>query len=410
MNKRVVITGQGLISAFSDRPEDFHEALCQGDTAIGPLSWEDELPELVVSAAQISEFDPRKYLGGANLRPLDRAGLLAVSGAKNALESSGWTEAMRQETSLDLVLGTMFCGPHTITQFDRAALTKGPRAAKPLDFANTVINAAAGHTAIWHGLSGESIAIASGPTSGMRALLYAARRITLGRSQAILTGGVEELGFEINYALHHSQHLHQGSNCLVRPYGDDRSGFALGEGCAFLMLEEYEAAVEREANILAEICGYGSSFDPHQGGDEGAAIDAIVRSIRAAIEEAGLESGQIGCLSVSGNGSPTDDRREAWALEKVFGQELPQIPLFAIAGAIGETLGAGGTMQTLALVESARRGRIPGTIGAVERDAALPRLRLLPTPIEATFDYSLALSVGFDGSSVALVIKTHRSL
>jgi 3-oxoacyl-[acyl-carrier-protein] synthase II len=407
MRNRVAITGVGAVSALGDEPGVFHEALSRGESALGVITQFDrkDLPVLA-RGAEIKGYDAKRYLGDVNLRPLDRTGQLAVSGAQRALESSGWTAEMREEIEMDLVLGTMFCCVHTNIQFDRTALVSGPKYIKPLDFANTVINAAAGQTAIWHHLRGANMTVSAGMTSGMHALQYAARRVALGWSEAVLVGGVEELCFETWYGFAQSGHLHEDDgDGGPKPFSRGRSGFLPGEGSGYLVLENTDFATARGARILGELSGYGSSYDLTRGSDEKSAIAAGVRAVRSALETAAITADCLGCISASGNGSATGDRFEACALGEVFGGRLASIPVFALAGALGETFGASGLLQTIALLESGRRSRIPPTLGAEEYDDTLPALALSGSSRDGSFRHGLVVSNGFDGSSAAVVIK-----
>ena len=278
MKKRVVVTGAGAISALGDDPGTLHQALWRGDSAIGTITRFDRQNLPVAWGAEIKDFDAKRYLGEVNLRPLDRTSQLAASGAQRALESSGWTAEMREVAEMEIVLGTMFCSVRTNTQFDRAALISGPKHIKPLDFANTVINSATGQTAIWHRLRGATMTVSAGTTSGLHALQYAARRIALGWSDAVLVGGVEELCFETWYAFSQSGHLAgAGPNGGSMPFSSGRTGFFPGEGSGYLMLEDSDSATARGATVLAEIAGYGSSYDPTRGADEDSAVAAGVR-------------------------------------------------------------------------------------------------------------------------------------
>lgn len=406
MRKRTVITGAGVISALGDERGSLHEALCRGAGAIGQITkWEGWKTSPSPRGGEIGDFDARQYLGEGNLRPLDRTGLLAASGAQRALAMSGWTEGMREEVEVDYVLGTMFCCGRTIAQFDRTAMVKGPKYVKPLDFANTVINAATGQTAIWHRLRGANMTVSAGTVSGLRALEYATRRVAQGWCDAVLVGGVEELCFETAYAFAQAGRLDDSENgALPVPFGKGRRGFLPGEGSGYFMLEEAEAAAARGAGVIGEIAGCGSSYDPTRGADERSAAEAVARAVRGALEIGGIAAGDVGCLSLSGNGSKLWDGVEARALATVFGERLGSIPAFAIAGALGETLGASGMLQVNALLESGRKGRIPPTIGADNYDDSLPALGLSEKVTEGRFDYGLAVSTGMDGSTAAVVI------
>jgi len=405
MKKRVVVTGAGAISALGDDPATLHQALCLGNSAIGPITRFDRQNLPAARGAEIRDFDAKRYLGEVNLRPLDRTSQLAVCGAKRALESAGWTSEMREVAEMELVLGTMFCSVRTNTQFDRSALISGPKHIKPLDFANTVINSATGQTAIWHRLRGANMTISAGTTSGVHALQYAARRVALGWSRAVLVGGVEELCFETWYAFAQSGHLAgAGRNGGSMPFSRGRTGFFPGEGSGYLVLEDSDAATARGATVLAEIAGYGSSYDPTRGANENSAVAAGVRAIKTALETAAIAPEIIGCISASGNGSAAGDRVEACALREIFGARLALIPAFALAAALGETFGASGLLQTITLIESARRGQITPTHGVEDYDETLPIMALSSSPRNASFDHGLVMSNGFDGSTVAVII------
>ena len=271
--RRVVVTGIGALTPLGDRPDGVHEALCEGRSALAPVeglessSGSGRVPRL--PAAELRDFDPRAYLTTGNLRPLDRTGQLTASAAALALEASGWEAAELEEREVGLVLGTMFGSMRTISEFDRRAVVDGPNYAKPMHFANTVINAAAGQTAIWHGLTGINATVSAGTVSGLSAIGYAADLIRQGRATALLAGGAEELCAETFYGFYKAGYLGGGGEAtpLTVPLDRRRNGFALGEAAVLLMLEEAEAARERGAEVLAEIGGYGSAYDLSRGAD-----------------------------------------------------------------------------------------------------------------------------------------------
>ena len=191
MRRRVVVTGAGAISSLADSAAGLHEALKEGRSGLKPI----ELFPLnglgPRQAGEVRPFDPKVWLGERNLRPVDRTARLLLVAAQQALEASGWTPELRTREQAGLVLGTMYCSVRTIAEFDRRAVQAGPSHASPLDFANSVINAAAGQAAIWHGLPGVNSTISAGAASGLLALATATDLIRTGRSGALLAGGVE---------------------------------------------------------------------------------------------------------------------------------------------------------------------------------------------------------------------------
>jgi len=409
MGRRTVISGIGIISALGDAPGSVHAALCEGGTAFRDIEFSgwDGLPATTPRGAEIPDFSATRWLGDVNLRPLERSGQLSISAALLALGSGGWTAEMREEVEVDLVLATAFGSVGNIASFDRITQANGPRHAKPLDFANTVINAPAGQTAIWHHLTGSNTTVCAGKTSSLRALKPAARAISDGKSHAVLVGGVETMSFVTHTGYSQSGHLQAGRDSGDPvPFHRDRQGFLLGEGSAFLVLEEAGAARARGAQVLAEIRGCGSSFDPGGGQVERPAVEACARSIRAALVSAELSPDQIGLICSSASGAVSADRIEVLALAEVFGPRLAEIPLFAPAGALGETLGASGMLQVVTLIESMRAGCVPGSPGADGYDAQLPACGFRQDCQRGHFANGLAISTGLEGSSAAAVIST----
>src|SRR5436305_9401961 len=308
MGRRVVITGAGCLSCLADSPAGLHAALCAGRSGLKSIELFPTEGIGCHQAGEIRPFDAPSYLPDRNLRPIDRTSRLLLVAAGQALEASGWTAAAAAEREVGLVLGTTFCSVRTIAEFDRRGLQLGPSHASPLDFANSVINAAAGQTAIWYGLRGLNSTISAGAASGLAALGYAVDQIRGGRATALLAGGAEELCFESFFGHYQAGRLcgspagrGEGSGEFPIPFDARRNGFALAEGAALVTLEDAEAAAERGAPVLAEVLGQGSGFDPL--GTEASAVGAVARAVRLALEDAELGAGDVDVLSAGANGS-----------------------------------------------------------------------------------------------------------
>jgi 3-oxoacyl-[acyl-carrier-protein] synthase II len=358
-------------------------------------------------AGEINGFAAQKYLGNRNLRPLNRIAQLTAAAAQLALDASGWTDAMRRDREVGLALGTMFCSVRTISEFDRRAITTSPTYASALDFANTVINAAAGQTAIWHNLRGLNSTIATGSTSGLQAVAYATDVIRKGVTSAVLAGGAEEICFESVYGFHRAGLLCESAtsstHCSV-PFDARRNGFVPGEGAALLMLEDSEAAASRGARPLAEVRGHGSSYDYSRGRDTGRAIAAIVRAMRQALVDGGLKDDEVDCLSASANGSVAGDHHEAMAIAEVFGGGDKGPAVTAIKSMLGETLGAAGGLQVVSTVEAMRDGRVPPIRGLEQVEIESLRRFIHDGGRPISLRHALLNAVGIDGHccSVAL--------
>lgn len=411
MRKRVAITGMGVISALGDSAASLHSALCNGQASSYSLDDPGRNCAHGRRSGRISAFQPEVHLKGRNLRPLDRTGQLVVAASKLALEDSGWTPERLAEHDAGLVLGTMFGSVHTISKFDRHALEQGPACASPMDFANTVINAAAGQTAIWHNLRGINSTVASGSTSGLAALGYACDLIRFGGQVAVLAGGVDEFCFESFCGFDRAGMLSKSGDpeAFPVPFHTGRTGFAVGEAAALLMLEEWDSAVARGARILAEVRGHGSAYDP-SGADWDQFTLSITRAMKDALKDAGLSPKEVGCISASANGSVRADQAEAVAIKALFNGSGPEIPITAIKSMMGETLGAAGSLQAIDLVETMRSRLVPRILGLQELDPLLPELNFCLANQEIDGSSGLINSVGFDGNVYSLLMSAYPAL
>ena len=401
-----MITGRGAVTPLGESPEEIHRALCEGRRGIAEIRAFDTDGLPVLEAGEV-EFDPGRYFQGKNLRPIDRTGRLVIAAAQLALNDAGWDEETLEEREAGLVLGTMFGSIHTISAFDRRALEAGPKYVRPFDFANSVINAAAGQTAIWHGLRGINSTITGGIGAGLQALGYATDLIRGGRAMALLAGGGDELCFESTLGFARAGHLAQRATRSI-PFSAGREGMTLGEGAALLMLEAEEAANARGARILAEVRGHGSTFDPSRGQEPERATGSMARAIRQSLVDASCTADHIAWVSAGANGSLEGDLREARALVSVFSEEVP--PITATKSAFGESLGASAALQTLTAIEASRRNEWPGIAGLeqTDPDLSLPGIGANPRRLdERESRLGLVTSTGLDGQSSAMVLEVY---
>lgn len=401
-NRRVKITGLGALSTLGDSPTAIHQALCSGRHGRSPLK-RFEMPDLPHFEAGELDFDARTYLPSGNLRPLDRTGRLAASAAQLALDDSGWTRELRDDYPVGLALGTMYGSVHTIAAFDQRALEAGPQYVKPFDFANSVINAAAGQTAIWHHLWGLNSTLTGGPCASAQALAYAADLIASGRAEAVLAGGADELCFESLFSASQAGLLADPAADAV-PFDGQRGGLNLSEGAALLMLESAEGAMQRGAKVYGEVLGHASGFDPRRGEDSALAIEVLARCVRRALDASGLEPSQVRAVSASGSGSDRGDRHEAKVLAEVFSDEgVP--PVSAVKGGLGECLGASTALQAVVALEGMAQKTQPGVVGLRSVDKALPLTGLSSNAIQGVEPGPMLLvAVGLDGNVCALVL------
>lgn len=403
MRRRIAVTGAGTISSLADSAEGLHAALCEGRSGLKPVELfpMDGLGDH--RAGEIRPFEARDHLGERNLRPVDRTSRLLLVAAQQALDASGWTPEMRAGKDAGLILGTTFCSVRTIAEFDRRGLQLGPSYASPLDFANSVINAAAGQAAIWHGLRGVNSTVSAGEASGLAAIGCAVDLIRAGRAVALLAGGVEELCFESFVGYLRAGRL-CGANGHGRPVPFDarRNGFALAEGAALLMLEDAESASARGASVLAEVLGHGSAFDV-TGTEEGAAL-AMTRAVRLALGDAVREPEEVEALIASANGCVAGDRAEARGVADALGDRAAELPATAVKSMLGEALGASGGLQAVAALGVLRHGVLPGVLGLEQTEEGFPLRGVRTGNQEVAARRILLTALSGDGHACAVLL------
>jgi 3-oxoacyl-[acyl-carrier-protein] synthase II len=399
----VVITGLGAISPLGDAPDTIFEALCEGRRTFAPPTTFPAEVAPGIAVAEVPDFNPQRYIKVGNLRPLDRTGRLALVGIDFALTSSGWTPERRAASPLGLAVGTMFCSVKTIAEFDRRAQQAGPEYASPMDFSNTVLNAAAGQVAIWERLRGMNTTISAGTTSGVQAIGYAAEQIRTGYADALVAGGVEEVCFESAFGFQQADRLTTatGRRGVVSPFDAERDGTAMGEGSAFFVLESEAAARARGAQVLGRVLGFANGFDPDTRTPGAARPGAVLAAvIRRALADAAVSASDIGFIESSASGAPELDAREASALAAVFGSS---VPVGAVKSMLGESLGASGAFQTLTALLALRSERQPGVAGLARLDPSIPLSVTTETrPVRAT--RALVTSMAPEGTCCALVL------
>jgi 3-oxoacyl-[acyl-carrier-protein] synthase II len=407
--REVVVTGAGVLSPLADTPAALHAALCRGESGLAPVEEIETGGVACPLVGQVRGFSPAAYLGEGNFRPLDRTGRLATAAAALALAASGHhRDDPDDRREWGLVLGTMFGSVRTIAEFDRRALTAGPSYVKPFDFANSVINAAAGQVAIWHGLRGVNATVSGGTGAGLQALGLAADLVASGGAEALLAGGADELSFESLVGFDRCGLLcgsngHAGDPRPV-PFDARRNGFAPAEGAALLALESAEGAAARGAEVLGRVLGSGAAFDPSRGRDAASGAAAVARAVRGALASAGLPAGAIDCLAAGASGSRDLDPREADGVAAALGARAATLPVAAVKSMLGEALGASGAFQAATMLEVFRTGELPGIAGLEHPEPGfpLPGARRESTKLEARV--GLVTALDRHGGAHALIL------
>ena len=371
MRKDIVITGVGVVASNGIGKEAFWKALRDGKTGIKPVTLFDTGSLTTKLAGEISDFNPKLFLGEKGLRLLDRSTLLVNVAAKLALDDAHYAVTEDNTDETGVVLGTTLGSVWSISEFDKTALIDGPRYVNPALFPNTVINSPASQISIRFGIKGFNTTIATGFTSTLDALKYACDFITWGRAKAILVGGVEELCLQTYLGFYKLKFLsgskHNGPE-LSCPFDKRRNGIVLGEGAAMFLIEDAESARKRKAPVYAKISSLGYDFVPYRLNKYHKAGTGIRKALGEAIAGSSLGVHDIDYVSANANSTPEADKIEAEALNDVFAGRKGDFPVSAIKSMVGETFSASGAMQLAAAAGSIREGFIPPTISYKEKD------------------------------------------
>ena len=371
MNSRLVITGISILSPIGVNKDEFWANLTNGVSGIKDITLFDVSKYNSKKAGEISGFDAKEYLGKKGIRHIDRTSLLVSSAAKLAMDDAKITHEIYDADELGIAVGSTYGSIDSISSFDLEGLEEGPTFVNPMDFPNTVLNAPASRVSIFCNATGLNSTISTGTASGLDAIIYASDFLRLGRGKAVLAGGVYGLTADIFWGAYGSGIL-SGSRGdgieISAPFDKRRNGFIIGEAAALLVIERLEDALERNANIYAEIKGYGCTFNPDKVSPDDIDTTQGVRCISMAMEEAGLNAEDISYISACANSSVTGDKMEAKIIKDYFGDYAENIPVSAVKSMTGECLDASGALQSVAGVLAINNGIIPPTINYQEKD------------------------------------------
>lgn len=368
MQREVVVTGIGVLAPIGIGRGKYSEGLLQGRTGFSDTGIFETTPFKVGTAGEIKDFDPVQFLGKKGLRTLDRSTRLICAASGLALEDTGLDITEGNTHSVGVTVGATFGSLHSISQFDRERLTEGPRYVNPSLFPNTVLNSPASQVSIRFKIKGFNTTVSTGFCAGLDALSYASDFISLGRADVVLAGAVEELCEEIFKGFHDLGCLSgvNGSGPVCRPFDARRDGTIVSEGAAILVIEDSRHAMERGAEILAVVRGFGNCSDPASNMNFHGGGMGLANAIKEALKNASCAPEDIGFIAAGANSTRGLDRMEAKALKEVFGGH--PVPVSAVKSMVGESFSAGGGLSLAAAVCAINEGFIPPTVNYGERD------------------------------------------
>lgn len=408
--RRVVITGLGVISPVGNDVNTFWSNLKAGVCGIDRLTDYQEYKLPISVAARVKDFDPLKYsLSVAERRRNDLYSQFALAAADEAMRSSGLKSRENiQAERFGVYLGSGIGGMNTFVNQTKVLFDEGADRISPLFIPMMISNIAGGNIAIRYKAQGPCLTHVSACATGTNSVGEAYLAIKYGRADAILAGGSEAAlhplaigGFANCKAL--TTETDPSLACL--PFDERRGGFVMGEGAALMMLEEYEHAKERGAEIIAEVCGYGCTCDAHHYTAPRPDGVTAAKAIKDALDEAGYRSGENLYVNAHGTGTHLNDLAETTALKLALGQDAYNASVSSTKSMTGHMFGATGAAELIASALALKEGIVPPTIGLEQPD---PECDLDYTPLRArkrSLDIAVSNSLGFGGHNVCVALR-----
>ncbi len=423
--RRVVVTGIGVVAPNGLGKEAFWEAIVEGRSGVSYIESFDTEGHTVRIGAEIKNWDPSPYVNGnrKSLKVMGRNVQFGLAAARLALEDAGLIDDIQAPAErFGVVMGTgispvdfgifagaikdAYNGAFSMPDFVRAQEQQMP----PLWILSQLPNMVAAHISLAFGAQGPNNTVVTACAAGTQAIGEAFRLIARGDAEIMLAGGADSridpvmfVAYTVLGAVSRSQRPPQE---VSRPFDKDRDGFVLGEGAAVLVLEEYERARQRGAEVYAEVCGYGSSFDAYaitkpEPEGRGAAL-----AMKAALREARLDPPEVDYVNAHGTSTRLNDLMETNAVKRMFGHHAHRIPCSSIKSMIGHLIGAAGAVEAAALALTLKRHVLPPTINLEQPDPQCDLDYVPKTARERRVKTGMSNSFGFGGQNASLVMKS----
>ena len=401
MNRRVVVTGLGMITPIGNDVATSWKSALEGKSGIDRIQSFDASAFGSQIAGEVKDFDPSKYLGVKEVRRFDRFVHFGVAAGIMALEDSGLEITDDFAPEIGCAIGAGIGGLPVICANAQAYHERGPRRISPFMIPGCIINMASGQLAIMKNLQGPNIAHVTACSTGLHAIGEAMHIIRRGDATAMVAGGCEATVHPIGLGGFDSMHALSRRNddpaTASRPFDKDRDGFVMGEGAGVLVLEELEHALARGAHIYAEIVGYGLSGDAYH--ITTPSTDGPARCMRMALRNAGLKPEDIQYLNAHGTSTNVGDANEVKAIKEVFGEHAKTLVVNSTKSMTGHLLGGAGGVESCFTVKAIEEQISPPTINVFEQDPECDIDCCANQARPMTIEYAMKNSFGFGGTN-----------
>jgi len=407
--RRVVVTGVGLISSVGTGTEQCWKALQHGESGVAPITQFDASEYAARIAGEVKNFDPYAYVEKKEVKKMGRFIQFAMAASEFAVQSANLEVTEEDSENVGVYIGSGIGAFEVIEREHKKLLDSGPSRISPFFIPAVIVNLASGYVSIRYNAKGPNSATATACTTSAHSIGDSFRLIQHGYADVMICGGSEACitpmgvgGFAAMRALSTRNEEPQRAS---RPWDKDRDGFVIGEGSGILVLEELERARRRQAPIMAEIVGYGMSADayhitsPPEDGNGG------YRVMRNALKDAGIEPTQIQYINAHGTSTELGDRAETLAIKRAFGEHAAKLAVSSTKSMTGHLLGGAGGLEAGVTVLAIRDRIAPPTINydVPDPDCDLDYVPNKARPLD--IEYALSNSFGFGGTNGCLIFK-----
>lgn len=405
--KRVVVTGMGAVTPLGNSTEEYLDNLLDSVVGIDKITKFDAEPTGITVAGEVKDLDLLARLDKKAAKRNDAFVNYALYTAKEAMEMAGLEKDSVAPEDLGVIYGSGIGGLTTIQDQVIKMMNKGPKRVSPLFVPNSIINMTAGDISIEFNAQNTSQAIVTACASATNAIGNAYEYIKKGGAKVIITGGSEASVNEIGIAGFASLTALSTATDRLKasmPFDKDRGGFVMGEGSATLILEDYDYAVSRGANILAEIVGYGTTSDAYHMTSPNPTGQGAKRAMAQAVTEAGIDLTEVDYINAHGTSTKINDSGEAKAIAELFADNN-HVKVSSTKGMTGHLLGAAGAIEAVAVIGAMNRSQMPQNVGVYNQDPECPIELVNADNCHQEVKYALSNSFGFGGHNAVVAFK-----
>ncbi len=412
MARRVVVTGMGVVSPLGKSVEETWDELVAGRSGAGPIQRFDPAQLDVRFACEVKDFDPQEYMDRKDAKRADRYAQYAIAAAEAAVRRAGLNGTLPSPERTGVLIGSGIGGIWTFEEQCKAFLEKGPKRVSPFFVPMFIPDIASGLVSIRFGAKGPNYCTVSACASSAHAIGEAFRLIQSGTADMMIAGGAEAAVTPLSIAGFQNMKALSTRNDepakASRPFDKDRDGFVMGDGAGIVVLEHLEGAMDRGADILGEVVGYGMSGDAYHMTQPAPGGEGARRSMEHCLADAKLDPTDVGYINAHGTSTPHGDIAETKAVKDVFGDHAMSLVMGSTKSMTGHLLGAAGGLEFTVCLLVIDRNTIPPTIN---QDTPDPECDLNCAPnvaIQREVDVCVSNSFGFGGHNVSLAVRRYQ--